>query len=309
VRLYNRKAELTVYANDGTQAQAVDLSGLDFSFTVVAKLPERKNKKNKTNPVLATVDVMKLSETTRNKIKTSDTGVKISFGYDGEMFEMFEGPVVNIVNEYSAPDWTTKIFAKHAWEAYKESYFSRSYKKDAAVKAIINDVAGSFGLPFVNRYDGTATLLAGTVFDGESKDVMDKLAGDYGLSWEIANNTVTVTDVYNPPLVDRTRVAVLGPSILSGPIIEESLVDEKKRNEKVVRRIRVTSMLLPYIYPGVPIQFKDPLFKRQYSNISTRKLRDADDNAIYIVDEVTHRGSSMAKDQCVTEIITKEEKL
>jgi len=308
MKLYKRRSGLIVYANDGSKTEAADLSGLDYEFTVLAKLPEKKNKKNKTNPVTAFVKIMKLSEGTRDKLRAETTGVKIDFGYDREMFELFEGVNTNVVHEYDPPNWITKIYASHAWDAYKGSWFSRSYVEETKVRTIINDVAGSFGLPVVNNYDRSDVLLGGEVFYGESKDVMDSLADDYDLTWEIANNTVTVNDSLNPPLVDKTRVAILGPSILNGPIVEESLENENKKNEKVVRRVRATSMLLPYLYPGVPVQFQVASMVRAFSGIETTQIKAVDESAIYICDEVIHRGTSMTT-QCVTELTTKEEKL
>ena len=308
MRLYKRKAELVIYTNDGTNTTAVDLSDLDFEFTVTAKSPERKNKKNVTSPVTAFIRIKKLSDQTRDKISASETGAKINFGYDGEMFKLFEGTTINVTHEYDAPDWSTNIYASHLWEAYKHSYFSKSYTLGTPVRVIIDDVIKSFGIPFVNLFARADTILAGTVFDGESKDVMDKLARDYDLSWEIANNTITVTDSLNPPLVDMTIVVILGQALLDGPIIEESLKDENQSNEKVVRRIHATSLLLPQLYPSIPVQFQTVSTTRSFTDILSSPLKTLDMGAIYICDEVIHRGSNMTI-QCVSEITTKEETL
>ena len=170
----------------------------------------------------------------------------------------------------------------------------------------INPAIGSSLL--VNLFARADTILAGTMFDGESKDVMDRLARDYDLSWEIANNTVTVIDSLNPPLVDMTRIVVLGQALLDGPVVEESLKDENKENEKVVRRIHATSLLLPQLYPGTPVQFQTPSVTRSFTDILSSPLKTLDMSAIYICDEVIHRGSSMSI-QCVSEITTKEETL
>lgn len=308
MRLTDRKVELLIYANDGSNTQVVDLSGLDFSFTVEASLPEKKNKKNKTNPIKAQITIYKTNKDTISKLSASDTATRIRYGYGDEMFDLFSGTNINIVPNRVAPDQILNIYAAHAWEAYKESWFSRSYKSGTLLKTIINDIAKSFGLPVVNRFARTDTIALGASYDGESKDIFDDLAIEYDFTWEISDNTITVIDTLDPPLVNRTRVAVLGPSLISGPIVEESLENENKKNEKVVRRVRATSVLLPYLYPGVPVQFESESVTRSFSGIQTTKLQAFDPGAIFICDSVIHRGSSMPT-QSITEIVTKEEKV
>jgi hypothetical protein len=135
---------------------------------------------------------------------------------------------------------------------------------------------------------------------------MDKLSMDFDLSWTIANGSVVIQDALNPPLVNRVQVAVLGPTILDGPIVEEMLKQENKEKEKVIRRIRCVSMLLPYIYAGVPIQFKTNIFDRSFTGMQTSRLKDFDNQKIYIAEDVVHKGSDMTRIKCITDVTTKE---
>ena len=308
MRLFPKRTSLTVFVNDGSKTEAADLSPYDYNFTVTAKLPEKKNKKNRTNPVNAVVEVMGLNEATREKIEASKAGIKIEYGYGEDVFELFEGEIVNAVSDYMAPGWRTTIYAKHAWDAYKNSFFSKSYESDVPIKTVLEDVLKSFGLPYTNRYNRTDSLIGGGVYHGFAKDILDGLCADYDTNWAVENNSIVLNDTLNPPLVNRSKVVILGPSVTAGPTVEETLQDENKKNEKVVRRISATSVLLPELWPGVPVRFDVKSFGRSFGAIDSRSLRKFDSDSIYICDTVTHRGSSMAT-ECTTDVSTKEETL
>ena len=305
MRLFPKKSRLTVYASDGAKTEVADLSVLDYEFTVAAKLPRNKKGKNHTEPVRASVIVRGLSESTRAKIEASQTGIRIEYGYGDDLYELFEGRTVNTFSVFEGPGWRTEIFAKHSWDAYKNSYFSRSYEGDTPVKTALEDVLKSFGIPYTNRYSRDDSLIGGAVFDGESKDIMDRLCADWDMSWRVENDAITVEDALNPPLVDRTRVVILGPSVIGGPVVDDSLESENRKNERVVRRVSATSILLPQLWPGVPVRFDVRSFARSSGAVGDTRLSDFASDSIYICDTVEHRGSSMAV-QCTTDITTKE---
>lgn len=306
-RYYDRESKLKVFTTDGTNTELADFSSLDFDFEISSKSPYRKDGKNKTTPITAEAKVYKLNQASRDKLSAEGAALEIQTGYNGDLATVFSGVIINIDHRYEAPDWVTHIWASDSWANYASSYFSRSYKAGVAIKTIINDVAGSFAVPVVNRYDRTDTLLTGTVLDGKSKDVMDRLARDYDLNWDISSDAVTIIDALDPPLVDRSRVVILSDTVLKGPIIEESLENEKKKNKKVTRRVRAVTLLEPSIASGTPVRFKAPSYERSFSDVKKTKFVNINENAIYICDEVVHRGSNWTKEH-TTEILTREEK-
>jgi hypothetical protein len=307
MRLYPKRYRLTLTASDGAKAEQADFSGLDSEFTVSAKLPLDKKNKNKTEPISATATIYGLNEATRAKIEAEKTAIRIEYGYGGELFEIFEGLVVNAFSVAQPPGWRTEIFAKHEWGAYKKSFFSKSYENEIPVKTVLEDVLKSFGLPYTNRYDRADKFVGGGFFDGESRQILDDLARDWDLNWRLDGGSITLEDSLNPPLIDRARVVILGPSLTSGPSIDESLEDEGKKTEKIVRRVSATSILLPQLWPSVPVRFDVDSFNRSSSAIGTKKLSNFDKNAIFICDSVTHKGGAGTR-QGTTEITTKEEK-
>ena len=306
MRIYNRSAKLVVYTTDGSKTQVVDLSELDFDYTVTAKAPYRKDGKNHTTPIKAEVNVYKLNVQTRDKLIAEAAGIELQAGYDGETSVIFSGTIVNILPDYQAPDWVITLIATDGWAEYNNSFFSRSYAADTPVASILKDVAGSFAIPVVDRSGLSASLLTGTVFDGKSKMLMDRLARDYDLNWSIENNSITITDALNPPLVDRAQAVILSDDLLNGPIIEETTEGNKPANKKVVRRIRAVAMLNAGLFPGVPVQFKAKSFERSFSDADKEKVKSVDENSYFVCDEVTHRGSNWSP-QNSTEVLTREE--
>ena len=307
-RLYNRESKLSIFTNDDDQAQLVDLSLLDFDFEIHAKAPYRKDGKTHTSPVTAKIQIYKLSQATRDRLAAESAGAEIQTGYDDDITTVFSGVIINITNDYRAPDWVTTVWASDGWDEYSASFFSRSYSTGVPIKTVINDVAGSFAIPVVNKYDRDDKLLTGTVFQGKTKDVMNKLARDYDLAWSISSGAVTIEDRLNPPLVQSSRAVVLSDSLLKGPIVEETLEQEKKVNKKVTRRVRAVALLNQSLFPGVPVKFRAPSFERAFSDTQKTKFKNINENAFYICDEVTHRGSNWSP-MHTTEILTREETL
>jgi hypothetical protein len=307
MRLFPKKARLTLLASDGAKTEQADFSSLDFEFTVSAKLPLDKKDKNKSDPISATVTVRGLNTETREKIGVDKTAIKIEYGYGDELFELFEGLNINVISIPDPPGWRTEIFAKHEWSAYKKSFFSKSYEDEVTVKAVLEDVVKSFGLPYVNNYKRTDKIIGGCFFDGESKTILDNLCRDWELNWRMENGSIKIEDPQIITLVDRSRVVVLGPSLIGPPAVDESLEDEGKKTEKIIRRVSATSILLPQLWPGVPVRFDTQNFSRSSSLVGIKKLSDFDPNRIFICDSVNHKGSSAAGED-VTEITTKEEK-
>lgn len=308
MRLFPKVAKLYLLAKEGDKVEQADFSKLDFDFEVSAKLPLDKKEKNKTEPITAQVILHGLNEETRDKISANETAIRIEYGYGDEVFEIFEGLNTNVFHVPESIGWRTEIYAKHNWEAYKTSYFSKSYEDEIPVKKVLDDVLKSFGLPISNLYGRSDKIIGGVCFDGESRTILDSLCRDWSLNWRIENSTIKLEDSLNPPLVDRTRVVILGPSILNGPTVDESLEDEGKPKEKIVRRVSATSILLPQLWPGVPVKFDVKAFGRTSSSVFTKKISNFDENAIFICDSVIHKGSSRAV-ECLTDITTKEEKV
>jgi hypothetical protein len=308
MRLYPKRCKLVLTASDGAKTEQADFSTLDFEFSVHGKLPLDKKDKNKTDPITATVTLYNLNESTREKLTAQKSAIRLEYGYGDDIFEIFEGLNTNVFSVLQTPSgWRTEIFAKHNWEAYKLSFFSKSYEDEVPLKTVLEDVLKSFGLPYTNLYKRADKLIGGAFFDGESKSILDKLARDWDLNWRIDGGSITLEDSLAPPLAVRTRVVILGPSLLSGPSMDESLEDEGQKTEKVVRRVSASSILLPQLWPGVPVKFDVASFGRSSSAIAARKMSSFDPNAIFICNEVTHKGGSGAR-QGVTEIVTKEEK-
>ena len=294
MRLFPKVAKLKVFVVKDGKTSAADLSGFDFEFTVSAKLPTKEKGKTKTHPVYANVVIRGLNEDTREKLSAEKTAILLEYGYGDEVFEIFEGLNVNVINDFQGPGWKTEIFAKHGWDAYKNSFFSRSYEDETPVSVVLDDVLKSFGLPITNLYERDDKIIGGAFFDGESKTVLDGLCADYDLNWRIENNSIVLGDSLNPPLVERTKVVVLGPSITAGPSVEETLEDEGGKDEKVVRKVSATSILLPQLWPGVPVRFDVESFQRSGGAMNDKALKKFDSEAIFICDSVSHKGGSRA---------------
>lgn len=303
---YRRQAKLTVYAESGSSGTAVDLSRFQFEFQTSSSLPVKVDGKIQSDPRKIEVLVYRLPDDLRSELSANAKGVELEFGYDGELSSLFRGPVVNVTSHKNGVDWVTHIDGSVAWDVLSVTRYGRSFRANTPVTTIITDVAKSLGLPVIMKATITASLLTGTVFEGLTKVVLDKLARDYDLAWEVKPEGIEITDTLNPPLVDMSRIVVLGPELLSAPVVEESA--EKKKNKEIVsQRVHAVSLLHPAVLAGVPIRFKTPSFLMSSSDVATRKLKDFDSGAVFRCESVTHRGNNFGG-ECSSDILTSEVK-
>ena len=302
---FNRAVELRVYAF----IRVFTIRDLHFEFSV--------DLNRDATPNIARIKIYNLSEKTRSYISEEHQGVELYAGYNPDeipavsLFSpfplIFKGSTIAVSSYREGVNWVTEIVAGDGNQEFLESTFQKSYKKGTAVSLIISEVCASVGVPFTSDFiDASAILTRGRVVNGKVKDILDKLADSYYLTWSYQDQVLEVVNAGSPPL-KALNVTVLSPDtgLLDTPVLvdrtsaqSEKKVDKMKTRNKPVRvGVRAKSLLNADIKPSRLFSLISAL-PVSALGIETLKrkgeIKLPTSTSVYIADKVRHLGSNFA---------------
>jgi len=222
-----------------------------------------------------------LSELSVSWIKRGDI-VMLNAGYEGNVKLLFRGDIRNIIPERSKADKIYTIYAGDGERSIKKSYFSKAFEKGTPIKEIILDVVASFKDTFTGDIKGINNFnnkLLGTSYSGASKDVLDKLALDYGFSWSIQNNKITIfrddpANAENPVIILSRNSGMIG-----SPSVTEVGVD-------------VIAQLNPALEVNNLIKVESDFPSIQLASVYFRKIDRLLGDGIFRINKVVHSGDN-----------------
>lgn len=140
-----------------------------------------------------TISIWNLSLKTINAIRTAGANVKVYVGYEGqEKTLLYTGGIRSVVTDRQGPDFVTKIICLAGGSSMIRSITSKSYSAGVDLKSAVMELAKQ--IPGITP-DPANINLKGTIgysgwsFVGSTKDALDKLAYQFGFSWNIDNGT------------------------------------------------------------------------------------------------------------------------
>ena len=168
--------------------------------------------------------IFNLSETTRNKISKKGR-IEIYAGYDNNYKLISIGDIVVANNRKPDTDWQTAIEWGDGIGTYSAANFRKSYREGIGVKDIFADLFSTLGLAVNSITDELEDVTNGGLsLNGKAKDLLDKLAKDYGLTWSIQDEEIRVVREGQP--IDNQAI-VISPEtgLLESPQVSEKGID------------------------------------------------------------------------------------
>ena len=142
-------------------------------------------------PQASSITVYNLSQDTRNAIRSGLTRVKVEAGWQNMgMHIVFKGNVFSVLSERSGPDIVTKISAAPGYGPLATSVSTRQFEGGWPVRTAVRMLAGDLGQDIMiddADIQGVEGRLAegGWYHSGSTKEGLDRLASEYGFSWNI----------------------------------------------------------------------------------------------------------------------------
>ncbi|MEC4682384.1 MAG: hypothetical protein VST70_01700 [Nitrospirota bacterium] len=178
-----RKATLVI----GTGNQALDLSALQFQFSVKASTIR--------TPKRVQLRIYNLKKETSQKVVTIGASVILSAGYSGNFGTIFSGQIVQVrIGRENATDTFLDISAADSDYTYNQAIVNFSVSKGSSVIGRLGQLAnaggvklGTTALPSI-----PAQLQRGRVYFGLLRDHMSSLCGTIGADWTLNNGKLEV---------------------------------------------------------------------------------------------------------------------
>ena len=165
----------------------------------------------------AEVRIWNLSESTRNILKKSLTGIRILFKDIGKknFSEIYVGYKRNkIVQEKSGSEKTQRVINSETQGTdvatvimlaenliqYRDSFFSRSYAREVTAKDIISDIGTEMGvsIQYLDADVRNFVFKDGISFNEHSKNVLTNLCSKIGCKWSLSSNTLRLSKIEKP---------------------------------------------------------------------------------------------------------------
>jgi hypothetical protein len=232
-------------------------------------------------PNLGDIQIFNLKRDTVLAISEEFTFIELKIGYGGVLDTIFRGDIKNILSRRDGVDTITQIFAGDGERATREATISKTFVAGVSIKNLVKDVISSFGLPFakLDGLDTTRTNQNGFTVSGSSKDVMDKLADDYGFYWSIQDGEI-VTQARDNYDRDNDVISInRSTGMLGSPTITELGAD-------------VRTLMNSKLNPKRAIQITTPDAEVNVGNLFFRTNIPTMGTGLFRVNKVVHAGDT-----------------
>jgi len=271
---FKRKYELILLGEENIKA----ITDLRIVFEVSKSL--------RSYPNLAKIDVFNPNGDTIALVDNDNPIVILNAGYDGNMGLIFKGRLRNSFVNRISEDRILTLYAGDGQREWENTIINKTYSSNFKLKELVTDIVSTFlesgeltlGT-LQDMEDREADKLMGVSLSGSTKDVMDKIADDYGLIWSIQDNEIVVMDADAP--IEFTEAVLINQNtgMIGSPTLTEIGAD-------------VTTLLNPDLLPNIAFKIESVSTTIALTNLQFRSLRRTTAEGIYRAFEVIFNGDT-----------------
>ncbi|MPW31994.1 hypothetical protein F9L16_23900 [Agarivorans sp. B2Z047] len=182
-----------------------------------------------------------LSPETRHALRQKSLSIELWGGYEDEEIRLIaKGGVLYVTHERKDAEIDTTVIFRDGWGALLNADYSRSYSSAEPLSVVVSDIAKSIEGVETGRINLAGSLSSkGRTLAGNPRDLLNRLADQYGFSWSIQDGVFqAIDDDKSRGLVYRVDNILLNANpILNGP-------------EQIKTGIEMSTILDPRIIPG-----------------------------------------------------------
>ncbi len=239
IQLFDRRYKLQV-------ADTV-ITGLNIRFNVRRTLVAKR-------PGTCDIDIINLAEPTRKRLHgTKQIFTSLEAGYVGGMSVLFRGELLEAWSKREGTDWVTTVSSSDGGTKQTRSRVSATYGPKVPIRDVLIGIAKSLGIGPGNLLQATksaamwdklsSTFAQGFAASGDAAGELDRVMQTAGLEWSIQEGQLQVLAL---------RQALSDAPILLTP--RTGLLDSVELGRDQV--LRLSTLLVPGLYPGRAIQIK-----------------------------------------------------
>jgi len=269
-RQFKRSYSLTL--SDGTKARTI--TGLRVSFEIKQSLLSFPN--------LAKIEIYNPNQDSLSIMQKRYSELTFNAGYAGNLRLLFKGQIRNVFQKKVGADRIVTLFAGDGERDWQNSTFNKTLSENTTIKQVINKIAQSFtntSIGILQGVDVPADKLRGQTLSGPSKDILDKLAEDYGFQWSIQDGDLTV--VPNQKTLDGLDVVLINQAtgMVGSPTITQLGVN-------------VTTLLNPDLVPNRAFQVQSTSANVAIGGLQFREIKRTSGEGLYKTFQVTFIGDT-----------------
>lgn len=173
----------------GKKGSGLEIVDLRIGFEVEKTAESKPNK--------AIIKIYNLSPKHEGRVKNEFEDVFLSAGYQGAERQLFAGNITNVYRYREGNNFVTEIEAGDGDADYITGSINKSFaagvSKSEIVSAIADEFVGGTSLGY-NKLP-TGGSLRGVVVSGASRDVLDNISRETGVTWSIQDGKLIMVPV------------------------------------------------------------------------------------------------------------------
>ena len=278
-RLFNRKYDLTIIPPDSTEGKVI--KGLRIVFKVTKSIISTPN--------LCEITLYGINDNTAALLGKKYTNIILNAGYESKVRLIYKGQIKNTFINKSGTEHTATIYCGDGEAAWESAIFNKTIASNVTIKSAIKDIVSTFSSVAqeaskviegdTSALDSITDRLEPQTLIGSSKDILDKMAKDYGFEWSIQDSEVVILNE-EQTLADTQAILIRADTgMIGSPTVTEIGAD-------------VVTLLNPDALPNKLIKIESASQDVAIQNAALRPIRRTKAEGLYKILEVVFSGDS-----------------
>ena len=278
-RLFNRKYDLTIIPPDSTEGKVIKDLRIVFKVT----------KSIISTPNLCEITLYGINDNTAALLEKKYTNIILNAGYESKVRLIYKGQIKNTFISKLGTEHTATIYCGDGEAAWESAIFNKTIASNVTIKSAIKDIVATFSNVAqeaskviegdTSALDSITDRLEPQTLIGSSKDILDKMAKDYGFEWSIQDSEVVILNE-EQTLADTQAILIRADTgMIGSPTVTEIGAD-------------VVTLLNPDALPNKLIKIESASQDVAIQNAALRPIRRTKAEGLYKILEVVFSGDS-----------------
>lgn len=201
----------------------IEIEGSHVITTEQLKIKFEITKSTQPGDNTGKIEIYNLAPSTRGRINTEQSIVKIWAGYSKYkgLIEMGQGDITRVNTNRSETETVTEIYMAEGLKKIRSNPMSISYASNVKLDDILNRLSAESGFVFRQvDTDGSRVMAGGYADIGPLDAILDNLAVSYDFDWSVQNGVILIRG--RKPATDKQEIMLFTPE--SGLILSPESV-------------------------------------------------------------------------------------
>lgn len=235
-------------------------------------------------PQQAKFDIYNLSRDRINQIQDEFQGIYFAAGYAGDVKQIFNGQIRNVVHTKRGTETVTEIYAGNAERALKEAFSVHSFEPGTDLETIIYTITGDMQGVTIANLDGiNRKITSDRTFSGPSRKVLDALSSEFEFWWSVIDGQLYTFGKEGALTEEDTLLINKNTGMIDSPSVTE-----------IGANVKI--LLNPNATPFKIIQIESATPNISLGDLNFRKVNKTMGAGLYRINKVVHSGDTRSSE-------------